>query len=224
MIRTTPQHFNKTLLALAINALVVSQAWGLDLATAPPGTKEPYVAPNVIISVDDSGSMDFRLDREDANGASDSKVPGTGGIWPVESRRMNVLKHALVGNGGTGGIFRDTTLLPDGKIRLAWQVMHNNGNASDAKNVDSASMNTNSMRSLTDTQRTNFINFVNSLTPRNGTPSHLMFQQADDYMRRTLSALSRLPSFISHHDDRWPMERNSIGRFARRQYPKPYPP
>ncbi|RYH15299.1 MAG: pilus assembly protein PilC, partial [Alcaligenaceae bacterium] len=103
---------------------------------------------------------------------------------------MNVLKHALVGNAGTGGIFRDTTLLPEGKIRLAWQVMHNNGNASDAKNVDSASMNTNSMRSLTDTQRTNFINFVNSLTPRNGTPSHLMFQQADDYMRRTLSANS----------------------------------
>ena len=39
-----------------------------------PGTKEPYVAPNVIISIDDSGSMNFRLDMESASGASSQSV------------------------------------------------------------------------------------------------------------------------------------------------------
>src|SRR5260221_4481319 len=41
-------------------------------------------------------------------------------------------------------LFR-STLLPDKKIRLAWQGMWNNGNSSNADNVDSAQMNTNSI-------------------------------------------------------------------------------
>ncbi|RYF08861.1 MAG: pilus assembly protein PilC, partial [Comamonadaceae bacterium] len=191
MTHTTPPGFRKSLLALAAIAVLAPHgAWALDLATAPAGTKEPYVAPNVIISIDDSGSMDYRLDQENANSASNSQVPGTGGVWPVNSRRVNVLKYALIGSNGTGGIFRDTTLLPDGKIRLAWQAMHNNGKSSNALNVDSASMNTNSMRSLDSTHRGNFISFINSIDPGDGTPSHLMFKQADDYMRRSLSSNS----------------------------------
>lgn len=187
MIRNTTPHFRKTLLALAASAALAPHgAWALDLATAPPGTKEPYVTPNVIISVDDSGSMNFRLDRESATGATDNVTP-TNGSWLSTDRRMNVLKYALIGNNGTGGVFRDTTLLPEGKIRLAWQVLHNNGNAPSAKSVDSSNMNTNSMRPLDTTHRSNFISFVNSLSPNGGTPSHRMFQQADAYMRQRLS-------------------------------------
>ncbi|WP_287983729.1 PilC/PilY family type IV pilus protein [Diaphorobacter sp.] len=190
MPRNTSPQFRKTWLALAASAALAPHGvWALDLATAPPGTKEPYVAPNVIISVDDSGSMDFRLDSESSRGATDNVTP-TRGSWLSTDRRMNVLKYALIGNNGTGGVFRDTTLLPDGKIRLAWQVLHNNGNAPSAKSVDSDRMNTNSMRPLDLAHRTNFISFVNSLNPRGGTPSHLMFKQADGYMRRSLGVNS----------------------------------
>ncbi|OWG17131.1 hypothetical protein KDK82_0597 [Delftia sp. K82] len=188
------QLFSRTLLSCAAaTALLPQGAWALDLAQSPPGTKEPYVAPNVIISIDDSGSMNFRLDTESASGASSQTEPNSDGTWPMTSRRVNVLKYALVGKNGSGGIFRDTTLLPDKKIRLAWQGMWNNGNSSNADNVDSADsrgavqMNTNSMRPLQSTHRANFISFISNLNPGGGTPSHLMFSQADSYMRRGLS-------------------------------------
>nr|WP_237426629.1 PilC/PilY family type IV pilus protein [Delftia sp. CH05] len=177
----------RTLLSLAVAAALPQGAWALDLAQSPPGTKEPYVAPNVIISIDDSGSMDFRLDAENASGASNQTSPNADGTWPMNSRRVNVLKYALIGTKGVGGILRDTTLLPDRKIRVAWQAMWNNGGSPGASNVDSAQMNTNSMRPLENTHRSNFISFINSLDPNNGTPSHLMFSQADSYMRRKLS-------------------------------------
>src|SRR5258706_9884097 len=48
-------------------------------------------------------------------------------------------------------------------------------------------MNTNSMRPLQSTHRANFISFISNLNPGGGTPSHLMFSQADSYMRRGLS-------------------------------------
>ncbi|MEQ6306017.1 PilC/PilY family type IV pilus protein [Delftia acidovorans] len=186
--------FPRTLLSLAAAAALLPQgAMALDLSQSPPGTKEPYVSPNVIISIDDSGSMNFRLDSESTSGASNQTTPNSDGTWPMSSRRVNVLKYALIGNNGSGGIFRDTTLLPDKKIRLAWQAMWNNGRSSDAGNVDSGSgrsavqMNTNSMRPLQGSHRTNFISFINNLSPNNGTPSHLMFSQADSYMRRAVS-------------------------------------
>lgn len=183
--------FRKNLIALAASTVLTPwSAWALDLAQSPPGSVEPYVRPNVIISIDDSGSMDFRLDRENATGATENKVPNADGSWPVTSRRINVLKYALIGNGGVGGVIRDTTLLPDKKIRLSWQAMHNNAGASGAANVDSTTMKTNSMRILSNTHRNNFISFINGLDPASGTPSHLMFSQADSYMRRPLGANS----------------------------------
>ena len=183
--------FRKTLLALAAGAMLAPHgAWALSLAQSPPGTVEPYVRPNVIISVDDSGSMDFRLDQENATGATNSKIPNADGTWPVTSRRINVLKYALNSIFDPSHPKYDTGLLPDKKIRLSWQVMHNNGKASDAKSVDSTSMKTNSMRVLEGSQRSNFISFINSLTPNDGTPSHLMFKQADAYMRQPLGSSS----------------------------------
>ncbi len=194
--RTPPKKFQHSLLALAIGA-AFAPAWALDLADAPPGTVQPYVRPNVIISIDDSGSMNYRLDRENATSADNTKVPNSDGSWPVAARRMNVLKYALIGdtNASTGantdgkGVFRDTSLLPTNKIRLSWQVMHNNGKSSGADNVNSdpsAGQNTNSMRIMDDTHRANFIEFVRKLSPSGGTPSHTMFSQADAYLRRGL--------------------------------------
>ncbi len=177
----TPPRFRKTLLALAAGAALAPHgSWALDLTQSPPGSIEPYVAPNVIVSIDDSGSMNWQITNTNT-GLSSITTPNADGTWDTRAKRINVLKYALTQT------FTNTTLLPDKKIRLAWQAMWNNGGASNALNVDSASMQTNSMRPLQGTQRTNFLNFVSSLTPGNGTPSHQMFKQADSYMRRALS-------------------------------------
>ena len=156
----------KSLLALAAGAaLLPSGAWALDLAQSPPASVKPYVAPNVIISVDDSGSMGWPV----------------GGSGPRRNdARMNVLKDAL------RSTFSDQSLLPDGQIRLAWQAMWNNGGSPGARNVNQPGMAENSMRPLESTHRTHFLDFVNRLRPSGGTPSHPMFKQADAYMRRGL--------------------------------------
>jgi type IV pilus assembly protein PilY1 len=176
-------HFKRNLIALAVGAAFAPHgAWALDFAQSPPGTVEPYVAPNVIISVDDSGSMDYRLNQENANGATNETTPNADGSWPNTSRRMNVLKHALK------EVFNDTSLLPDGKIRLAWQAMNANNSTPGTLNSGStAQSSTNSMKQLNLAHRTNFISFVNRLNPSGSTPSHKMFKQADEYMRLGLN-------------------------------------
>ncbi len=190
MPRTAAPRFRKSLLALAAGAVLTPySAWALDLAEAPPGVVEPYVRPNVIISVDDSGSMAWRV-TSSSSGNNSITAPNADGSWPANASRMNILKYSLRSVFDTTHPKYDPSLLPDKKIRLAWQTMHNNGSASNAKNVDSGSMQTNSMRILQGSHRTNFLSFVNSLTPQNGTPSHLMFSQADAYMRRPLGTSS----------------------------------
>ncbi|GGH57996.1 type IV pilus biogenesis factor PilY1 [Comamonas phosphati] len=179
---------SQVLLALAA-APAAPASWALDLAQSPPGTRQPHVAPNVIISVDDSGSMDYRLDAETATGATDNETPAADGSWPATSRRINVLRHALIGHGGVGGVVRDTALLPDGKIRLAWQSMNaNNGTPGHLNSsATAAQAGSNSMQVLGPAHRTRFIEFVTQLRPGGGTPSHKLLQQADAYMRLPLS-------------------------------------
>ena len=116
--RINSTKFRRSLIALAISA-ALSPTWALDIAESPPGTVEPYVRPNVIISIDDSGSMNYKLDSESSSGANDRKEPDlAGGGWSMNSRRINVLKYALIGNNDGKGVFNDTTLLSDKKIRL----------------------------------------------------------------------------------------------------------
>lgn len=182
----TPPRLRKTLVALAVGAAMMPQTtWALDLTQGPPGTKEPYVAPNVIVSIDDSGSMNYRLNESGSRPAADPKITTpdpTTGVWNVAAPRVNILKYSLK------QVFNDTALLPDKKIRLAWQAMWNNGNSPGAASVDSTTMNENSMRVLQSTHRTNFLNFVDNIIPGSTTPTHQMLKQADDYMRRPLSS------------------------------------
>ena len=88
---------------------------------------------------------------------------------------MTTLKAALT------SVFNDLTLLPDGKIRLAWQVMWNNGGAPGAGTLTVGGVT--GMKVLNATHRANFQTFVDSLVARNGTPSLKMMRQADAYMR-----------------------------------------
>ncbi|MBS0391360.1 MAG: pilus assembly protein PilC [Proteobacteria bacterium] len=191
MHRNTPPRFHKKLLVIAIGAaLAPPGAWAVDLVQAPPGTVQPYVTPNVIISIDDSGSMNYRVDRESPTNATDNTTPNADGTWPGTSRRMNVLKYALQSIFDPAHAKYDSTLLPDNKIRLAWQAMNANGGnpgALPGSPSSAPTLTTNSMQVLAGAHRTNFLTFVSQLTPKNSTPSHKMFKQADEYMRASLN-------------------------------------
>ncbi|MDB5939373.1 MAG: Neisseria PilC domain protein [Polaromonas sp.] len=186
---TAHVRFRKTLLALSAGAALAPHGvWALDMAQSPPGTVEPYVRPNVIVSVDDSGSMAFRLDQENATGATNNVLPDANGTWPMTSRRMNVLKYALKSTFDPTHPKFDANLLPDKKIRLAWQAMNaNNGTPGTLSSGTTAQSSTNSMKVLSPTHRTSFIDFITNLNPANSTPSHKMFKQADEYMRLPLN-------------------------------------
>ncbi|AOG23739.1 pilus assembly protein [Acidovorax sp. RAC01] len=151
--------FKKTAIAAVIAAVCHPCVWAapLDFSTLPPGLVAIPPTPNVILSVDDSGSMSEQV------GGGDTKT------------KMFRLKEAL------GTVFNDKLLLPDGKIRLAWQVMHNNGSSPGAANLTVGAVN--SMKVLDDTHRANFLSFAASLSPGSGTPSHRMMKQAYGYMK-----------------------------------------
>jgi type IV pilus assembly protein PilY1 len=182
--------FQKTLLAIAMGT-ALTPVWALDLVQEPPlpTSKSAFVAPNVIVSIDDSGSMDWGIKTTSDGSTTTGKgytEPKDDGTWASNAKRINVLKYALK------TVFNNKELIPENKIRVAWQAMHNNANSSNAGSVNSSSMNTNSMRPIdatvgTKTHRDNFLAFITGLKANNGTPSHEMFSQADAYMRSALT-------------------------------------
>lgn len=193
MPRTKKLPFTKSLLAVAVGAVLTpTTSWSLDLVQVPPlpTSKSAFVAPNVIISIDDSGSMDWSLKTSQDGSSKTGKgytEPKDDGTWASDAKRINVLKYALK------TVFENENLIPENKLRIAWQAMHNNGKSSGAGSVDSGTMETNSMRPIDGkvgraTHRDNFLSFVKNLKANNGTPSHTMFSQADAYMRRKLSS------------------------------------
>lgn len=175
--------FKATLLAslAAAWAPAGSAAQPLELAQSPPAAVPSQVAPNVIVSLDDSGSMRWRLttrasDPRPLNGR-DYAGPDRNGTWPADTNRVSVLRHAL------STVFSDRQLLADGSIRLAWQVM-NNGPRSLHGNVSNA------MRELNPAHRERFLDFVRGFTAGQGTPTHSLMQRADTYMRAPLDSYS----------------------------------
>jgi len=193
----------KNLLASMVAAtLAPASAWAaLDFAQSPPGTVQSYVAPNVILSLDDSGSMDTR------------------DMIGNRRTRTQVLKAAIK------EVFSDKTLLPDGKIRLAWQDMwncsamnnagwvafpyprytqYNDGyyhfdytkkltpslakyKASLAANTSSSAAGPmNAMRVFSGAHRSNFIDYIDHFKACGNTPTHKMAHHADNYMRGPL--------------------------------------
>ncbi|MFE1571225.1 pilus assembly protein [Comamonas odontotermitis] len=168
-----PHRFRKNLLTIAVIAAIAPHgALALDLASGPPGTKEPYVAPNVILSLDDSGSM------------GNAATVGT---------KAYTLKAALI------DVFNDTSLLPDGKIRLAWQTMNSVpkvngsqwlttlGTGAASASTANTSANRNLMRPLEGGHRANFLTYMANFQASGGTPTHDMVQRADQYMRAGLN-------------------------------------
>lgn len=216
MPRTKNLPFQKNLLAIAIGA-ALTPAWALDLVQEPPmpTSKSAFVAPNVIISIDDSGSMDYRVrPKSDDTYTNASSNTGKGytepyddGTWADSAKRINVLKYALINVFSNEKLKNELT--PDNKLRLAWQAMWNNGGSpgvgpskyaclytngtgcswtpAGATSIDSPTLGINSIKPLDTTHRNNFIDFVKKISPKYGTPSHAMFKQADSYLRQPLN-------------------------------------
>lgn len=168
----------------------------LNLAQVPAGNSGSEPAPNVILSIDDSGSMGW-----DVNGCqtADWNVAtygnqheggavgcGTVGTISTNPSRISSLRTALRAQFGDGTA--NSGLLADDRIRLAWQAMHNNGGAVGAGSLTAG--NANATKRFSGTHRTNFDSFVASLRPNNGTPSHRMMSQAYDYMKSGASSNS----------------------------------
>ena len=170
MPRTAAPRFRKHLIALAASAaLAPYSAWALDLAKSPPGTVEPYVRPNVILSLDDSTSMNAGMY------SADGTYLGT---------RTQVLINAVTDT------FSDTALLPDGKIRLAWQTMNDCVSVGRSKagtlltTADASSATKkNVMRKYEGAHRSFFMNFMANYYACGFTPTHDLMEAADGYMR-----------------------------------------
>lgn len=147
---TPSRNFRKNLLTLAVLATLAPQSsWALDLLQAPPGTVQAYVAPNVILSLDDSTSMNTK-DMIKVNNK-----------WT--KTRTEVLKDALK------EVFSDKDLVPNDKMRLAWQTLGNCTSVNNKKWApplgEAASKGTssnypNAMRVLNDTHRANFLKYA----------------------------------------------------------------
>ena len=171
-----------------VSGLVLAQtvvhAAQYPLAQVPRNSAVAEPAPNVIVSVDNSGSMDFSSRASDPSGAPPAGVPS----------RMNALKTALRSSFSAASI-------PDGRIRLAWQAMNDNKKSNDtcvgflgdvgpgdyhaSRCQIGGVSNANSMRPLDQRHRANFMSWVDGLHANNGTPLHAMMTRAGEYMKTT---------------------------------------
>jgi type IV pilus assembly protein PilY1 len=140
----------------------------LNLAQVPVGNGSSEPAPNVIISVDNSGSMA----QNDAGGNSTSAT---------NPSKMTSLKAALTAQFVTLDAAGNPKV-PNNRIRLAWQSMWvNSGGVAGSDSLTLGAVN--SMKRLNDGHRANFSAFVTNLTAANGTPSHKMMKNAYEYMK-----------------------------------------
>ena len=171
----------------------------LNLLKEPSNARVTEPAPNIILSLDDSGSMGWDLNgcmskefRVDVYGSNFNEGGRAGCPWyasnPNESR-MQILRSALLdtfGNPATG----DKGSIEDNRIRLSWQSMWDNGrtrrpgvlqNSQDTLSTGQA----NNLKPFSGVHRQNFAAFIGSLTPVYGTPSHKMMRNVRNYMRTT---------------------------------------
>ena len=159
-----------TAVALAtLAALVQPAAWAapLDLSKSPAGATGKAPAPNVILSLDDSGSM--RL----ATGNGDS------------TSRMVRLKEALLVT-----FTQNNPDVADGKIRLAWQMFNDcKGFPSSTGRCDYR----NDMKILQgrdndpNSHRGFFLKWVRTMTPGGNTPTNAVMKKAGDYLSKDIA-------------------------------------
>lgn len=178
-MRTT-LHTQRTALAILISAIgtpVLVCAAPLTLAQYPAGTAYKAPIPNVILSVDTSGSMSYCDVNDQVIGSSTWNRETDGCYKPsnnTDLRRITYVKNGLK------SLLIDNAKY-DGQFRLAWQSFACNGIPSNSGNCG----NNNAMAKFTGTHRTNFGTWVNSLTATGSTPSPVLVWNAGKYLETT---------------------------------------
>jgi type IV pilus assembly protein PilY1 len=175
------------LVMAAISTVNISAA-PITLSQQPAGNGGREPAPNVILSVDNSGSMgwdingcqtiDWNVGVYGNRHESGSVGCGAVGTISLQKSRIQNLREALIAQFGNGTA--NSGLLADNRIRLAWQSMWLNGGPAGSDTLTVGA--TNTMKRFSGAHRVNFNTFVNSLTSVNGTPSHKMLAQAYSLM------------------------------------------
>lgn len=179
----------------------------LNLLREPSNARVTEPAPNIMLSLDDSGSMgwdlngcstpDWRVDvYGDFNEAGAVNCPGR--AWNTRPSRMTILRAALLdtfGNPATGS----KGIIEDNRIRLAWQSMWDNARTSRPGHLQNwqdsiVAGQPNAIRPFSGAHRQNFYDFVRTLSPVYGTPSHKMMSNVRNYMYSGLSLNSPFAS------------------------------
>ena len=167
----------RTLLSLLIGAIGVPQmapAAQLPLAQYPAGSATRQPAPNVILTLDDSGSM-----QSNKGGDFVGERDPTSGMYALKDALQKTFSAAAQN-------------IPDGAIRLAWNAMNRCQAIPDASG---GCKSLNGMRTLDATHRANFLNWIGTagqaismserLTASGPTPTHRAYIAAGDYLRNT---------------------------------------
>lgn len=158
-----PSFPQQALVCALISAFTNSSAFSAEipLAQYPAGSAHKMPIPNVVLSVDDSGSMAWN----DAGGSATSSQPSR------ISSLKNGLKNVLI-----------NTSKYDNQFRLAWQSMWR---CNDIPSSQSGCDGNNAMAVFSGTHKTNFSTWVDSISASGGTPSHTMMWNAGQYMKTT---------------------------------------
>ena len=150
---------NALTILIALNwAPGFTHASPLDLVQYPAGTAYKAPLPNVILSVDTSGSM------------GNTDPGGT----------MSRIKYVQA---GLKSVLIDSTKY-DGQFRLAWQSFACNSIPSSSGNCG----NQNAMGKFTGTHRTNFGTWVSKLSATGSTPSQVLVWNAGKYLQAPVGA------------------------------------
>ncbi len=160
-----PRRASLAILIAAIWAPAIILASPITFVQYPAGTAYKAPIPNVILSVDTSGSMAYC----DVNGAVTS-AKNCGTATDRITYVQNGLKSLLIDSAKY-----------DGQFRLAWQSFACNGIPSNSGNCG----NKNAMAKFTGTHRTDFGTWVNALTATGSTPSHVLAWNAGKYLQTT---------------------------------------
>lgn len=159
-----PQRTTLAILISAIGTPMTALAAPITLAQYPAGTAYKTPLPNVIISVDTSGSMAW---CDNADGTINTAAGCTGS-------RISYVKSGLK------SVLIDSATY-DNQIRLAWQSFACNGIPSSVGGCN----NNNTIGKFSGTQKTNFGAWIDQLTATGSTPTQVLAWNAGKYMQTT---------------------------------------
>lgn len=158
-ISISPSKITLAILALSVSLSASSDE--LPFATYPAGSAHQPPIPNVILTVDDSGSMAW----DDAGVSTNTS----------SLQRITKLKNGL------NNVLVNTSEF-NGRFRLAWQSMWRCNNI---PSTQAACKGLNGMGEFIGGHKTAFKDWVTTLTASGGTPSHTMVWNAGEYLKTT---------------------------------------